>query len=173
MHKRSSAILIAILVLVCSAIMLSLVPKASYADNCTNLINVGDCKDMDESNIWGVVNVFLGVLAGGLLVAGTIGIIICGYTVLTARDDVSKIEKAKKRLWEIVIGLLALVIFPAIINFVLPGDTPSEVDTDITVTPTTTSTPSTPSGGNATDDPERPASEIVKPGKTSMLTQPV
>ena len=68
----------------------------------------------------------LNILTAGVIVAATIGIIICGYTVLTAREDVSRVEKAKRRLWEIVIGLVAWVLGAALIHFILPhADTSS------------------------------------------------
>lgn len=71
----------------------------------------------------------INILTAGVIVAATIGIIICGYTVLTARDDASKVEKAKRRLFEIVIGLVAWVLGAALIHFILPHADTSSLET--------------------------------------------
>lgn len=72
-------------------------------------------------DIMDLPNLIINILTAGVIVAATIGIIICGYTVLTARDDTSKVEKAKRRLFEIVIGLVAWVLGAALIRFILPN----------------------------------------------------
>ena len=72
-------------------------------------------------DIMDLPNLIIDILTAGVIVAATIGIIICGYTVLTARDDASKVEKAKRRLFEIVIGLVAWVLGAALIRFILPN----------------------------------------------------
>ena len=60
-------------------------------------------------------------LLGGILVAGTIGIIICGIQIIVARDNASMVVKAKKRLIDVAIGIAAFVFMSTILNFIIPG----------------------------------------------------
>ena len=55
-----------------------------------------------------------------VLTAGTIGLIICGYIWLTAQDNAAKVEMAKKRMLDIVIGLVAWVLLAALANLIIP-----------------------------------------------------
>ena len=53
----------------------------------------------------------------GIGVLGVVGILIVGTQYLTAGDSEEKARKAKRRLFEIVIGLIAYAIFYAILNW--------------------------------------------------------
>lgn len=61
-----------------------------------------------------VMSVCIGILAA-------VGITICGVQYLTAGDSEEKTKKAKRRLFEIVIGLLVYVLLYSILKFLLPG----------------------------------------------------
>jgi flagellar basal body-associated protein FliL len=53
-------------------------------------------------------------------VLGTIGIIMAGVTIMTARDNSAQIQKGKQRIMEVVIGLVIWVLAVAIIALILP-----------------------------------------------------
>ena len=53
--------------------------------------------------------------------AATIGIVVCGVMIVTARDDPAQVQKARKRMIEIAIGLVAWVLIEILIQFVIPG----------------------------------------------------
>ncbi|MBR3144211.1 hypothetical protein IKF12_03400 [Candidatus Saccharibacteria bacterium] len=61
-----------------------------------------------------IVTVAVGVLAA-------IGITIVGVQYLTAKDNEEQVRKAKKRLVQLVIGLVAFVLLSAVANFLIPG----------------------------------------------------
>lgn len=61
-----------------------------------------------------IMSVCIGILAA-------VGITICGVQYLTAGDSEEKTKKAKRRLFEIVIGLLVYVLLYSILKFLLPG----------------------------------------------------
>ncbi|MBP5656552.1 hypothetical protein J6X15_03145 [Candidatus Saccharibacteria bacterium] len=63
-----------------------------------------------EQTIKDIIIFVIGVLSIGIGVLATIGIIICGYLIMTARDNEQQITKAKKRLMEIVIGIVIWAI---------------------------------------------------------------
>ena len=57
----------------------------------------------------------------GIGVLATIGIIFCGYIIMTARDNAEQITKAKRRLLEIVIGIVLWALFTVILWLFVPS----------------------------------------------------
>lgn len=71
--------------------------------------------------IWGVLAIVLNVM---LIVAGAggiIGIIVSGIQYATAAGDPGQMTKAKRRIYEIMIGLVALGLMWAFIQWIIPG----------------------------------------------------
>lgn len=64
-----------------------------------------------------VVNI-LSVLVG---VVGIIGIVIVGIQYMTAGGNEEKTRKAKRRLFEIVIGMVAYALIAVVLNWLLPN----------------------------------------------------
>ena len=64
-----------------------------------------------------VVNI-LSVLVG---IVGVIGIVIVGIQYLTAGGSEEQTRKAKRRLFEIVIGIALYVLIAVLLNWLLPG----------------------------------------------------
>ncbi|MBR3169044.1 hypothetical protein IKF23_01230 [Candidatus Saccharibacteria bacterium] len=64
----------------------------------------------------------LSVLVG---IVGVIGIVIVGIQYMTAGGNEEQTRKAKRRLFEIVIGLVAYAVVYALLAWLLPGFDPS------------------------------------------------
>lgn len=93
--------------------------KTAEEGECASLLT-GMC-DGSSGNIMSLIKLVVKILTAGVTVAGTIGVIICGITMLTARDNAAQVEKAKKRIFEIVIGLVLWVLAAVLVGFILPG----------------------------------------------------
>lgn len=84
-------------------------------------------KDVETSILpkdWGIENILkmiLNILVYGLGAAATLGVIIAGIMYMTARDNEAQVAKAKTRLYEVVIGLVAWALMYAVLNWLLPG----------------------------------------------------
>ena len=87
-----------------------------------------------ETNFWGaiqdngtgcgvylVLNLIIDILTFGVAIAAVIGVSISGITYLTAKDNEQQTIKAKRRIYEIVIGLVAYAVLFAALSFLLPG----------------------------------------------------
>ena len=61
------------------------------------------------------------IMSVGVGILGVIGITIVGIQYLTAGGNEDQTRKAKRRLLEIVIGLVAYVIIIALLTWLLPG----------------------------------------------------
>lgn len=73
-----------------------------------------------EATIKDILSFVIGTFTVGITVLGTIGIIWCGYLIMTARDNSEQISKAKKRLLEIVIGIVMWVLMATLMSLLLP-----------------------------------------------------
>lgn len=75
----------------------------------------------DDFDIDKILKLILNILVYGLGAAAVLGVIIAGIQYMTARDDVAQVAKAKKRLIEIVIGLVAWALMFTVLNWLIPG----------------------------------------------------
>lgn len=72
-------------------------------------------------DIDGILKLVLNVLVYGLGAAAVLGVIIAGIQYMTARDNEGQVATAKKRLIEIVIGLVAWAVMYGALNWLIPG----------------------------------------------------
>lgn len=79
-----------------------------------------------------VVNI-LTILVG---IVGVIGIVVVGIQYLTAGGNEEQTRKAKRRLFEIVIGLIAFVLMSALLNWLLPNFNATSNSTSLLTTVT-------------------------------------
>ena len=108
--------------------VLMFVPVNVYADCSegqveTSILGSGGCTDVgsDGSGVFDILNIALTVMTFGVGILATIGIVWSGYVYLSAKDDVSKVQKAKDRIFQIVIGLAIWAMMWTVLQFLLPG----------------------------------------------------
>lgn len=75
----------------------------------------------DGTGINKMLQFVLSFVVYGLGAAAILGLVIVGIQYMTARDNEAQMTKAKTRLIEIVIGLVAWGIMYAALNFLIPG----------------------------------------------------
>ena len=128
--------------------------------NCVDTILFGQvCDNCDGGSILRILAIGTEILTAGVVVAATIGLIIVGIMWMTARENVAQVEKAKKRIFEIVIGLAVYGAMFAIVGFILPNAPTSDTvfacrEKEAKTTPDYPSRPaSTPSPSGPSSDP--------------------
>lgn len=176
MAKRKSLILTAIVTAVAFAANIVAAPTTSALEacKCDNPIEsnvLGNCeyqgKKMycDQSGegkgIKNLLIIGVNILLAGVIVAGTIGIIVSGVTIMTAREDEAQVAKAKKRILDIVIGIAAFALFWLLINLLLPA-----VDKSIINTDTSGMNQEGPGGGPNSTKPKNPNTTPTNPNST-------
>lgn len=77
--------------------------------------------DETKNGIWPVLTVAMDVLTILIGAAAVIGIIISGIQYMTASGDPAAVTKAKRRLVEIVIGILAYGVLYVFLRWLIPG----------------------------------------------------
>lgn len=89
---------------------------------CTTLLPDAWCNGGTKGDgIFNMIKLAVNVMALGVTVLSTIGIIISGVMIVTARDNVGQVAAAKNRIYNIVIGLTLWGILAIGINLILPG----------------------------------------------------
>lgn len=81
----------------------------------------------DDGNGSGVIKILsdvVNIMTIGIGILGVLGITIVGVQYLTAGDNEEKTRKAKRRMFEIVIGLVAYVVVYALLNWLIPDFKP-------------------------------------------------
>lgn len=120
------------------------------ATNCVDTFLFGQvCDACDGGAIFKIVSFFLKLISAGVLVLAVVGIIICGVMIISSGSNADRVAKGKKRLIEIIIGIVVYTLMFAIINFIVPGGVVTS-----TLGTETSSCPEVepPSGGGKDDD---------------------
>lgn len=90
--------------------------------------NLFDCVDTDDqgSGIMRLLKLIVKVLLYGIGAAAVIGVVWAGILYLTARDNEAQVAKAKTRLLEVSIGLIAWAMLFTILQWLIPNFTGNE-----------------------------------------------
>ena len=130
------------------------------------------CSEDGTVDLGGLLGMIITVLTGVIVIAGTVGIIICGFLWMTARDNEVQVAMAKKRMLEIVIGIVAWALLALVGNLFIPKsstDIESNVDGDTGIdkikpveTPKTTK-PNNPSSDDKSDKKTNTSTTPIKP----------
>jgi len=94
----------------------------THEQQCATILSFW-CDTAEEDGagtIMKIISFVVSVMSIGVAVLGTIGIIMAGVTIMTARDNSAQIQKGKQRIMEVVIGLAIWVLAVAIIALILP-----------------------------------------------------
>lgn len=92
----------------------------------TNILPSTNSKG-EPFSIGDILNLALNIVIYGLGAAATIGVIIAGIQYLTARDNEAQVAAAKKRLVEVVIGLIAWAAMYTVMRLLIPGFDPTKL----------------------------------------------
>ena len=100
------------------------------SNNCSTLFPSSWCQ---ADGIGKVLEFIVAVLTGTVVIAGTVGIVICAVLILTARDNEQQLATGKKRLMQVVIGMVAWIMFSVLANLLIPKTT-TKIDTEVSNT---------------------------------------
>ena len=116
MVKKKTLLLFALITLV------MFIPKPVLAASCggveTSLIS---CDEGGSGGIYHTLNLVLDVFSIGIGIAAVIGIAIAGIQYLTSKGDSANTAKAKRRLYNIIIGVACYAVLWAGLKWLLPN----------------------------------------------------
>ena len=93
----------------------------------TSIIQIGGSNcykadgDTEGDAIFEILNIVLNTLTFIVSAVGVLGIVITGIQYMTARDNDQQVAKAKMRLIQIVIGLVAYALLFGFLSWLIPG----------------------------------------------------
>lgn len=96
--------------------------EPTFAATCSGVeTSLIECEGGGDAGIWHVLLLIVNILSIGVGITALIGILIFGIQYLTSGGDVAKTTKAKRRMFEIVIGLVGWVLIYSICEWLMPG----------------------------------------------------
>lgn len=98
--------------------------SGSCPEGCvpTAILGDGHCVcDNNGDSIQNILKLVVRIMTVGIGILAAIGITVVGIQYLTAGGNEEQTRKAKRRLFEIVIGLVAYVLIYAILSWLLPN----------------------------------------------------
>lgn len=90
----------------------------------TAILGESACDCGHGESIISILNLVVNIMTIGIGILGVIGITVVGVQYLTAAGNEEKTRKAKRRMFEIVIGIAAYVVIYSLLNWLVPGFTP-------------------------------------------------
>lgn len=112
-------------VLLISILTTAFVLNTAYAADSNNIVETnffGNFEDDGQGcGVYRVLNLAVDILSIGIGILGVIGITVVGIQYLTAGGNEQKTTKAKQRIVEIIIGIIAFVALYALTQWLLPA----------------------------------------------------
>ena len=116
---------LALVATVISGVLVVNRPVFADGDNdnkCTNILPGNLCDETgDGQGVKDLLMIIVDIMTVGVGILGVVGVIIVGIQYLTASGSEEKTRKAKRRLFEIVIGVAAFVLIGTLIKFLVPS----------------------------------------------------
>lgn len=125
--------ILSILTAIFFGVFVTLAPAPVFAAACTEdqlengcvstaILGGGcTCDDGSGSSVISVLNTVLDIMTVGIGIIGAIGITVVGIQYMTAADNEEQTRKAKRRMFEIVIGFAVYVLIYALLKWLLPN----------------------------------------------------
>ena len=123
--NKKNLITICIIVLLASFLFTSNAVNAASCEGVDTLII--SCAD-DESGIGHILSLIINIASIGVGILAVIGITIVGIQYLTAGGNEEQTRKAKRRMFEIIIGIIVYVLIGALLQWLLPAESLDPTD---------------------------------------------
>ncbi len=120
MIKKVKIALLSLLAMIGMGLMMA-GPVFAEENDCTTILTFVDCDGADGAGIKQVIRLVVSIMAVGVAILAVIGMVICGVQIITSRDNEAQVAKARKRIVEIIIGLVAWELMSVLIQLLVPG----------------------------------------------------
>lgn len=131
--RKTRLIISILLLLVTSIFILPLLQKPVFAAECggvtTSLLEC-DGETADGSTIRDILMTIVNAITIGMGILAVIGIAVVGIQYLTAGGNEQQVTKAKRRLFNIVLGVVVFVALFGILKWLLPGQIFGDVNVE-------------------------------------------
>ena len=112
-------------VILCFVVGFMLLNNNSFATTSEDVVETNFFGNFEDDGsgcgVYTILNLVIDILSMGVAILGVIGVIVAGIQYMSAKDSEEKTRKAKRRIFEIIIGLAAYAILFAAVQWLLPG----------------------------------------------------
>lgn len=116
--------------LVVGILMLNVGAQEVWAGKCSGVdTNIINC-DSGENGVYGILNLILMIMTFGVGTLATLGLVWSGIEYLMAADSLEKAIKAKRRIGQIGVGLLAYAMLAGFLDWIMPGGMLKGIDSN-------------------------------------------
>ena len=121
--KKMIILALVIIVSIFSVLLNSFYAQFANAATCGGTETVLlSCGEGGSGSVNHVLLLVIDIMSIGIGILGVVGIAIFGIQLLTSGGDASKATKARKRLIEVIIGLVLYAILYGLARWLLPGN---------------------------------------------------
>lgn len=100
-------------------------PVEASASSLAETVHTNFFGDIDDDgsgcSVYLITNLIIDIFSGMVGILAVIGIAIVGVQYITSKGNEQQTTKAKQRLIEIVVGVVAYAVLYSALNFLLPG----------------------------------------------------
>lgn len=122
MNSCRKALIITLVVVVAAVSCIATLKPAYAEDKTVETTFFGEVKDDGKGcSVYSILVLVLDILSLGIGIIGVVGITIVGIQYLTSSGNDQQATKARHRMFEIVIGLVAYALLYSATSFLLPG----------------------------------------------------
>ena len=118
-------ILFSILAIFMGGLLVTMPVFADCPEGCVPTAILGEngcsCDDGKGSSITDVLSLVINIMTIGIGILAVVGISVSGIQYLTAGGNEEQTRKAKRRIFEIIVGLAAYALIYAILSWLLPN----------------------------------------------------
>lgn len=86
-----------------------------------NCSQEGDDENIENSGVWGILQITLNIMAAGVGIAAIGGFIYAGLLYAAAGDSQEQVKKAIGIITNVVIGLALFAVMYTAVNYLVPG----------------------------------------------------
>ena len=112
-------------VILCFVVGFMLLNNNSFATTSEDVVETNFFGNFEDDGsgcgVYTILNLVIDILSMGVAILGVIGVTVAGIQYVSAKDSEEKTRKAKRRIFEIIIGLVAYAILFAAVQWLLPG----------------------------------------------------
>lgn len=136
LKKFAVSVMVALGVLVPVASVVESVPVMAVCGSDEVETNLFGCVPVNDrgSGIKRLLSLVVTVLLYGIGAAAVVGVVWAGILYLTARDNEAQVAKAKTRLVEVAIGLIAWAMLFTLLQWLIPNFTENTLESSQIVT---------------------------------------
>ena len=122
MNKKHSKLMLSITAIIGLMLITVMGTTSNFATSCGGVdTSIIECEEGGDGGIYHLLALVLNIMTVAVGILAVVGISWAGIQYLTSGDSEERATKAKRRIYEIVIGVACYAVLSSAASFILPG----------------------------------------------------